>query len=131
MEYATREQAQNAVATLSNQNLMGRLIYVREVRFSTALSVDQSVAKRVDRIVRPNLALARPVALVAAASWVVRVELLLSPVVTQGSIPAWLAAAVARSMSPTSVQPCPRFAFSKPSCTNPRVSFLTPSVGKT
>lgn len=32
MEYATREQAQNAVATLSNQNLMGRLVYVREDR---------------------------------------------------------------------------------------------------
>ena len=33
VEYATREQAQNAVTTLSNQNLMGRLVYVREVRF--------------------------------------------------------------------------------------------------
>ena len=32
MEYASREQAQNAVATLSNQNLMGRLVYVREDR---------------------------------------------------------------------------------------------------
>ena len=32
MEYATREQAQNAVQTLSNQNLMGRLVYVREDR---------------------------------------------------------------------------------------------------
>lgn len=31
VEYATREQAQNAVQTLSNQNLMGRLVYVREV----------------------------------------------------------------------------------------------------
>jgi hypothetical protein len=31
VEYATREQAQNAVTTLSNQNLMGRLVYVREV----------------------------------------------------------------------------------------------------
>lgn len=31
MEYATREQAQQAVAQLSNQNLMGRLVYVREV----------------------------------------------------------------------------------------------------
>ena len=31
MEYATREQAQQAVTTLSNQNLMGRLVYVREV----------------------------------------------------------------------------------------------------
>jgi RNA recognition motif-containing protein len=32
VEYASREQAQNAVATLSNQNLMGRLVYVREDR---------------------------------------------------------------------------------------------------
>jgi hypothetical protein len=33
VEYATREQAQKAVAQLSNQNLMGRLVYVREVRY--------------------------------------------------------------------------------------------------
>jgi hypothetical protein len=32
VEYATREQAQNAVNSLSNQSLMGRLVYVREVR---------------------------------------------------------------------------------------------------
>ncbi|KLU84569.1 RNP domain-containing protein [Magnaporthiopsis poae ATCC 64411] len=32
VEYASREQAQHAVATLSNQNLMGRLVYVREDR---------------------------------------------------------------------------------------------------
>ncbi|KAF2835742.1 RNA-binding domain-containing protein [Patellaria atrata CBS 101060] len=32
VEYATREQAQNAINTLSNQNLMGRLVYVREDR---------------------------------------------------------------------------------------------------
>ena len=31
VEYTTREQAQQAVNTLSNQNLMGRLVYVREV----------------------------------------------------------------------------------------------------
>lgn len=32
VEYATRDQAQHAVNTLSNQNLMGRLVYVREDR---------------------------------------------------------------------------------------------------
>lgn len=32
VEYATREEAQQAVNTLSNQNLMGRLVYVREVQ---------------------------------------------------------------------------------------------------
>ena len=39
MEYATRDQAQQAIATLSNQSLMGRLVYVREVwhRILTAL----------------------------------------------------------------------------------------------
>jgi hypothetical protein len=37
VEYATREQAQQAVAQLSNQNLMGRLVYVREVGQSPLL----------------------------------------------------------------------------------------------
>ncbi|KAL8818676.1 MAG: hypothetical protein Q9191_007890 [Dirinaria sp. TL-2023a] len=32
VEYATRDQAQQAVNTLSNQNLMGRLVFVREDR---------------------------------------------------------------------------------------------------
>ena len=45
VEYATREQAQNAVATLSNQNLMGRLIYVREVSFPTLQTSARVVAK--------------------------------------------------------------------------------------
>jgi len=31
VEYATKDEAQNAIQTLSNRNLMGRLIYVREV----------------------------------------------------------------------------------------------------
>lgn len=31
VEYATRDQAQQAIQTLSNQSLMGRLVYVREV----------------------------------------------------------------------------------------------------
>jgi hypothetical protein len=35
VEYATREQAQQAVTTLSNQNLMGRLVYVREVCYAS------------------------------------------------------------------------------------------------
>ena len=42
VEYATRDQAQTAVNTLSNQNLMGRLVYVREVshlQFSRACQV--------------------------------------------------------------------------------------------
>ena len=31
VEYATRDEAQTAINTLSNRNLMGRLVYVREV----------------------------------------------------------------------------------------------------
>ncbi|KAL9041778.1 MAG: hypothetical protein Q9214_003989 [Letrouitia sp. 1 TL-2023] len=34
VEYASREQAQQAVNTLSNQNLMGRLVYVRELPYN-------------------------------------------------------------------------------------------------
>lgn len=41
VEYATRDQAQQAVNTLSNQNLMGRLVYVREVRPITNNPVTQ------------------------------------------------------------------------------------------
>lgn len=45
VEYATRDQAQNAVATLSNQNLMGRLVYVREVRMAMYISPTDAVLK--------------------------------------------------------------------------------------
>lgn len=31
VEYSTKDEAQNAINTMSNRNLMGRLIYVREV----------------------------------------------------------------------------------------------------
>lgn len=41
VEYATRDQAQNAVQTLSNQNLMGRLVYVREVRLNPPVRASQ------------------------------------------------------------------------------------------
>ena len=72
MEYATRDQAQQAVSTLSNQNLMGRLVYVREVRFkslrlhSSHICLDrplesfltlQGTDNRYVRTARPNLAL--------------------------------------------------------------------------
>jgi RNA recognition motif-containing protein len=42
VEYATRDQAQNAVNTLSNQQLMGRLVYVREVRLYFAAAATSS-----------------------------------------------------------------------------------------
>ena len=44
VEYATKDQAQQAVNTLSNQNLMGRLVYVREVFGPTRL-VEHSLQK--------------------------------------------------------------------------------------
>ena len=45
MEYATREQAQNAVAQLSNQNLMGRLVYVREDREAEPRFTNQGTSR--------------------------------------------------------------------------------------
>lgn len=59
MEYATREQAQQAVAQLSNQNLMGRLVYVREVGGAEFRS-EGCAAKVKLRIVRQNLDLSGP-----------------------------------------------------------------------
>ena len=56
VEYATREQAQNAVATLSNQNLMGRLVYVREVRRHCASIFTSTVANTVYIANTPRIA---------------------------------------------------------------------------
>lgn len=53
VEYATRDQAQNAVATLSNQNLMGRLVYVREVRM-TAFALLRGCTLRFSRTGNPS-----------------------------------------------------------------------------
>ncbi len=55
MEYATREQAQQAVNTLSNQNLMGRLVYVREVCSHSQLTCPRSRFTYLNRIVKPSL----------------------------------------------------------------------------
>ncbi|CAH0015846.1 unnamed protein product, partial [Clonostachys rhizophaga] len=46
VEYATREQAQQAVAQLSNQNLMGRLVYVREDREAEPRFIGSSGSNR-------------------------------------------------------------------------------------
>lgn len=43
VEYATRDQAQAAVNTLSNQNLMGRLVYVREVSLALFPGLNVSI----------------------------------------------------------------------------------------
>lgn len=68
MEYATRDQAQNAVATLSNQNLMGRLVYVREVRILVWLiAIGHDIEVGI-RTVRRNLDSAPPEAEVVMAA---------------------------------------------------------------
>jgi hypothetical protein len=113
VEYATREQAQQAVATLSNQNLMGRLVYVREVRSTGDRLVWywDPFADEMDRTAKPSpdsdlLAAALPV---AEASWAVQVVLLLSLEVTMGDsmLAACLVLVAARSMCPTFVPSFP------------------------
>lgn len=52
VEYATRDQAQNAVNTLSNQQLMGRLVYVREVSSTFRLNGQKKLT--VFRIVKQS-----------------------------------------------------------------------------
>jgi RNA recognition motif-containing protein len=47
VEYATKDEAQNAIQTLSNRNLMGRLIYVREVSSLTPCPPPQTLLTRV------------------------------------------------------------------------------------
>lgn len=78
VEYATRDQAQNAVSTLSNQNLMGRLVYVREVTTNLLAAHFWGTGAKMDsRIVRPSRDSTRPaavgvamvVALALAAAW--------------------------------------------------------------
>lgn len=72
VEYATREQAQQAVNSLSNQNLMGRLVYVREVS-RIEFRVVRHRAKMACRIVSRNLDLSGPQAATVAdtaAPWV-------------------------------------------------------------
>lgn len=60
VEYANRDQAAAAINTLSNQNLMGRLIYVREV--STASNhCMQHALLIIHRTVKPSHASMRQV----------------------------------------------------------------------
>ena len=68
VEYVTREQAQQAVNSLSNQNLMGRLVYVREVG-AIAFPGSPTTSSRANcrlRIVKPSRALLDSLAAVAA-----------------------------------------------------------------
>jgi hypothetical protein len=109
VEYATREQAQQAVATLSNQNLMGRLVYVREVRSAGHRLpwYEDPFADGINRTAKRSpdsdlLAAALPV---AEASWAVQVVLLLSPevIMVDSMLVACLVLVAVRSMCPTFV----------------------------
>lgn len=81
VEYATREQAQNAVNTLSNQNLMGRLVYVREVCYTMILGIYRGQGLIRCRIVRPSLvsSVVLPAATLAVAAAVASVVDLAAP----------------------------------------------------
>jgi hypothetical protein len=100
VEYATREQAQQAVNTLSNQNLMGRLVYVREVSLTC---IQWSLGLRLmecARIARPNLVLQALQREAAADSMVAHVAALVATLEHH----QWVAeAAVVRSMLTTFV----------------------------
>jgi RNA recognition motif-containing protein len=54
VEYATRDQAQQAVAQLSNQNLMGRLVYVREVSCRSLMRGITRLTRVQDREAEPR-----------------------------------------------------------------------------
>ena len=120
VEYATRDQAQTAINTLSNQNLMGRLIYVREVS-GPVIEVKSRLTTRC-RIVRQShafkllvakAAVAAVVATKAMAAFaevavamvadVVAITKATEEVVTAAVEEAWGWEAVVRSTSPTFV----------------------------
>ena len=109
VEYSTKEEAQTAISTLSNRNLMGRLIYVREVRTPTFTHSSQTDTNY--RTARPSRALTQPAVLVVA--WVDHVaasaEVLASvPVAVSEEDSVDLACRVAarRSSCPTYVYAC-------------------------
>lgn len=92
VEYATREQAQQAVAQLSNQNLMGRLVYVREVsRLKSEL--DWHRLTTFQRTVRPSHDLSVPPEATAAGL----AEACLAALTIKADIVALLAQVVDRS----------------------------------
>jgi RNA recognition motif-containing protein len=108
VEYATREQAQNAIQTLSNQSLMGRLVYVREVSSSRTEKKSQITDRKRIRTARPSLdspdlpPAATSVAAVAAAALVVVAATV--ALATTAVVP-WVVVANVSSTSPTFVNP--------------------------
>ena len=120
VEYATREQAQQAIQTLSNQSLMGRLVYVREVceAFRCAKSIRMSLtASSATRIAKQSLV---SLALRRAATTVAHPEVgvLAEAMVAATTVGVWLLAVAAvadnstspmfvlRAMSPPLIEVC-------------------------
>ena len=101
VEYATKDQAQLAVNTLSNQNLMGRLVYVREVWKPPSPVNIYGNTEGIRRIAKPNLdSQAHPL----EVEVVTKVVLDVADSVVDLEV-AWLAEVVeaVKSMSPTFV----------------------------
>jgi hypothetical protein len=94
VEYATREDAQTAIDTMSNTQLMGRLVYVREVSTHIYLSMERQLTVA-SRIVRPSHALLEPLAEVVPAADLAAV--VVSKAVPVASRAAW---AVATAVAP-------------------------------
>ena len=95
VEYATRDQAQQAISTLSNQNLMGRLVYVREVRH--VLPRECWGTANIGRTVKQNRDLQDPLPEAILEVVLEAVVLLAAMVVKVGSVGAHPAVEVAVS----------------------------------
>jgi hypothetical protein len=92
VEYATREDAQTAIDTMSNTQLMGRLVYVREVRCTNYALIDQWLTEN-SRTVRLSHVL--PVLLVEAVPVVDLADAVASKAALAASRAVWEAATVA------------------------------------
>lgn len=109
VEYATREQAQHAVQTLSNQNLMGRLVYVREVSRLTRDAAQQLTRSPYHRIAKPSRASLLPPPSAAEATVECAVDSMAArTALVPALVLAVLEAVDASSTSPTYVVPTPR-----------------------
>lgn len=104
MEYATRDQAQQAITQLSNQNLMGRLVYVREVG-GTGIRAGGLDIKVKFRIVRRSLGLSVLRAATVAEASLVAPNNRLPPDLVALQAAVLPAVEVVRSMLPTHVLP--------------------------
>jgi hypothetical protein len=106
VEYATREQAQAAVAQLSNQNLMGRLVYVREVSNNSCNPMEGTKLTE-SRTVKLSLGSSELLAETAVALQAAQAVCLVISTLDMAVVPPAevLVVAAVRSMWPTFVQP--------------------------